>query len=298
MFSRLFTKTPFKKAPQDEDEDSEALLSCSLSSAPQQLDKDRAHDELRIAVRAVFVCTVIYIAIGIAIGLSFKSGEFVTNPDEFCINHISRYSPLVGEVKPSWKIVQFNGSFLHENIYRQTAGPEVDAAWEALGVEYRSVIVPESEAERSGLRPDQVKRSEYYGGGYPANVEGLHHLHCLNLLRKALKWNYDYYLEKQEGAFKNAEYVVRYHVTHCLDILRQQLMCVPDVGVLGQVWWQPESGEHPTPFVDFNTKHQCRDYEAIRVWAEAHQLPPESEVDMNRFYEVPNPSDVVYSEIP
>lgn len=103
---------------------------------------------------------------------------------------------MVKEVKPNWHTVRFNGSFLHENIYRQSAGPEVDAAWEALGVdcEYsiflhvlekthrvsdRSVVIPLDEAEKTGLRPDQVKVSPVYGGGYPANVEGLHHLHCL-----------------------------------------------------------------------------------------------------------------------
>jgi hypothetical protein len=96
----------------------------------------------------------------------------------------------------------------------------------------------------------------------------------------------------------NSEYVVRYHVTHCMDILRQQLMCVTDIGVLGQVWYQPEGEASPTPFVDFNTKHRCRDYEAIRKWAEEHQLPPETEVDMNRFYEQPKPGDTIYLEIP
>jgi hypothetical protein len=39
--------------------------------------------------------------------------------------------------------------------------------------------VPEAEAAQSGLTPDQVKINPKYGGGYPANVEGLHHLHCL-----------------------------------------------------------------------------------------------------------------------
>lgn len=43
----------------------------------------------------------------------------------------------------------------------------------------RSVVIPENEAERSGIRRDQVKISQEYGGGFPANVEGLHHLHCL-----------------------------------------------------------------------------------------------------------------------
>lgn len=43
----------------------------------------------------------------------------------------------------------------------------------------RSVVIPPEEAEETGLRPDQVKVSQEYGGGFPANVEGLHHLHCL-----------------------------------------------------------------------------------------------------------------------
>jgi hypothetical protein len=29
---------------------------------------------------------------------------------------------------------QFDGSFVHENIYRQDPSPEVDEAWEALGI--------------------------------------------------------------------------------------------------------------------------------------------------------------------
>ena len=36
-------------------------------------------------------------------------------------------------IRYEWK--SFNGSFMHENIYRQVGSPEVDAAWEALGVD-------------------------------------------------------------------------------------------------------------------------------------------------------------------
>lgn len=39
--------------------------------------------------------------------------------------------------------------------------------------------MPLDEAEETGLRDDQVQVSEEFGGGFPANVEGLHHLHCL-----------------------------------------------------------------------------------------------------------------------
>jgi hypothetical protein len=46
-------------------------------------------------------------------------------------------------------------------------------------VQDRASRVPADKVLRSGLAPDQVKIQEKYGGGYPANVEGLHHLHCL-----------------------------------------------------------------------------------------------------------------------
>lgn len=82
------------------------------------------------------------------------------------------------------------------------ASPEVDAAWESLGVNclapnlalfscnYRRLadngremldrpsIVPETVAEFS---ESHVRVSKKYGGGFVANVEGLHHLHCLVL---------------------------------------------------------------------------------------------------------------------
>ena len=43
----------------------------------------------------------------------------------------------------------------------------------------RSVSIPQERAQSAGLKHDQVKINPRYGGGYPANVEGLHQLHCL-----------------------------------------------------------------------------------------------------------------------
>lgn len=87
----------------------------------------------------------------------------------------------------------------------------------------RALSVPEDLAAASGLSEDQVRINLKYGGGYPANVEGLHHLHCLNLLRKGLKWNYDYYQKLGEGAFKNDDYIAKYHISksspfHCYHV--------------------------------------------------------------------------------
>ena len=82
------------------------------------------------------------------------------------------------------------------------------------------------------------------------------------------------------------------NTAHCLDIIRQQLMCSVDIGVLGQVWVHPEN---PEPFVDFNTQHKCRNFEAIRQWAERNQLPETVPQD---FLQPPKIEDRVYNEIP
>lgn len=75
------------------------------------------------------------------------------------------------------------------------------------------MILPENEATKSGLTADHVRISPKYGGGYPVNVEGLHHLHCLNLLRKSSHWNYDFYKKMGVGPFSNSDYVLESHVS-------------------------------------------------------------------------------------
>lgn len=190
-----------------------------------------------------------------------------------------RPAPLFSDLDIEYHAVRYNGSFLHENVYRQRAGPEVDAAWQALGVDYRAMGIPKDVAHIAGIRSNQVQIKDKYGGGYPANLEGLHHLHCLDLLRKALYWNYDYYKDLGKGAFINDEMIVEKHVTHCLDILRQQLMCTVDVGLLGQIWWD-RGPDGPSPFVDFNTVHVCRNFDDIRRWAEERQLSGQEPPDL------------------
>lgn len=64
-------------------------------------------------------------------------------------------------------------------------------------------------------------------------------------------------------------------------------MCTVDLGVLGQVWWNKES---PEAFVDFNTKHQCRNYTAVREWARTHQVPEKPPPD---YLQAPKPEDVL-----
>ena len=50
------------------------------------------------------------------------------------MDQIQHWSSVNKDVDIRYTPQRFNGSFMHANVYRQDAGPEVDAAWEALGV--------------------------------------------------------------------------------------------------------------------------------------------------------------------
>ncbi|KAI9775597.1 MAG: hypothetical protein M1839_000998 [Geoglossum umbratile] len=270
MLGRLFSgNAKFSQVPQTEDR--EALIPDPETSETRARSKSSQCSLLLLFIISIAVATLLGALLG---------SRWLSNP-----------TPVMRDVDMSYKTVRFNGSLLKENVFRQGAGPEVDAAWTSLGVDYRSAVVPADQAKKSGLMPDQVQVSEKYGGGFPANVEGLHHLHCLNLLRKSLYYNFDYYHNLGEGAFKNSDRILRFHVSHCLDILRQQLMCTVDVAVLGQVWWNKQ---RPLAYPDFNTVHKCRNFDGVRRWAEAHQAPADVPPD---FLKPPADRDV-YAEIP
>ncbi|KAJ1329762.1 oxidase UstYa family protein [Microdochium nivale] len=271
--------------------------------------------------------------------------------DARCARYTNNYSPLIKEVDIKYSMKQFNGTFMVEDVYRRPGSPEVDAAWEALGLDSRPGVISEEDGLASGLGPGHLQVSKKYGGGFFVNVEGMHHLHCLNLVRKSLYFNYDYYKKMGHHAFGNSDDILHLHVTHCLDTIRQVLMCNADTGVLGQVWSLVQSGEgsheggsghghgqdqlpshaigsgsethedgsdvnstherrrirrvrrhgdddddnddstpdaattakqgnskgappRPQAFPDFNTRHKCKNFDAIREYAVRLQAPP------------------------
>ncbi|PLN86124.1 hypothetical protein BDW42DRAFT_190327 [Aspergillus taichungensis] len=206
--------------------------------------------------------------------LGYFTGQHVHDWNGLCAFRTTKYSPLVKTIGIKYHDQTFNGSFLKENIFRQDASPTVDAAWGSLGVNYRGIRISVQEALKSGLSKDHVQINPSHGGGFPAHVE-------------ALYYNYEYYRARGDGAFKNEEYIV----PHCLDILRQQLVCAVDFGIFGQIWVYPDA---PEPFVNFNSVHICRNFEAVRDWAERNQLPKRASEE---FLIRPERSSV-YDEIP
>ena len=138
------TKLPQELFAEDEKEDQEPLLRDSESQDSPRIRNSQKRLPFRCSV---YLWTVV--ATGAFIGGLLTGLEFPWDRDMFCARRVtqgcecfdtgpSRQSltiaaPLLEDVSISYKTIRFNGTFLNENVYRQSASPEVDAAWEALG---------------------------------------------------------------------------------------------------------------------------------------------------------------------
>lgn len=93
------------------------------------------------------------------------------------------------------------------------------------------------------------------GDGHLVTLDVYHTLHCVNRARKAL---YPAYYTSP-----NRPEVDRAHVEHCLDLLRQVLMCHGDVALHTYQW----RDDVRVPWPTFATTHQCRRWDRIVDWS-------------------------------
>ncbi|KAH7918723.1 hypothetical protein BV22DRAFT_899365 [Leucogyrophana mollusca] len=204
--------------------------------------------------------------------------------------HLPIYSPANTAVESH--VVRFNGTLDFPSIYRGHPSPELDAAWARVSHDVRPTRMTLDQMLRAGEvnSPSKVKYPDSYGGGFMVSLESTHQLHCLNMLRKA-SW-LDYY-ESIEPSFQDTPEVVRMHLgistsrltrlllitmsppDHCIEMVRQNVMCNADVTMITWDWVKGRT----SPYPNFNTRHQCRDFEKILDWATTHAVHiPKSEV--------------------
>ncbi|PWY74372.1 hypothetical protein BO70DRAFT_381454 [Aspergillus heteromorphus CBS 117.55] len=96
-------------------------------------------------------------------------------------------------------------------------------------------------------------------GGYLAMPTVYHELHCL----KQIRWAYhrDEYMDnwsKQDLVDLNAHV----DLEHCIDILRQTVMCRADTSMI-TYWWTDVSR---VPETDFFGYHQCVNWDHLQEW--------------------------------
>ncbi|KAG2143189.1 hypothetical protein BD769DRAFT_1772242 [Suillus cothurnatus] len=183
------------------------------------------------------------------------------------IDDVVLYSPA-NEAVESIGIIRFNGTLGTPSIYRGPPSPEINAAWDRISLNAFTVRMTLEQLLRTGEKPSpsMVRYPDEYGGGYMASVEVIHQLHCIDMLRRASWGEHDN--STSHEFHESPEVFWRIHLDHCIEMLRQNLMCRGDVTMLTYDWVKGMDG----PLPNFNTPHQCRNFEKILNWVDEHRV--------------------------
>ncbi|KAI8960875.1 hypothetical protein F5Y11DRAFT_349076 [Daldinia sp. FL1419] len=186
-----------------------------------------------------------------------------------CAAKTSYYSPLLEEDSGAieYETHRFQGALEHQSIYKGTPNKALDAAWDEL-VHTNNSGVDGEVIDRIGKSRISVKYPESQGGKYNIGIEVFHHLHCLNIIRQYTYRDYYNRSENRPLSFTDSEPIIRSHIDHCIEMLRQVLICHGDVGIVTYNWVHPW-GLYP----DFSTNHKCRKLDNIVAWADKNALP-------------------------
>ncbi|GLA33906.1 hypothetical protein AnigIFM63309_003929 [Aspergillus niger] len=211
------------------------------------LDDHSRYYKRRSFIRAAVIHSVIFLTYTLAfVGLNSLFRQ------KSCSSQLT-YSPIQGAV--SYEKVWYDGSLGNRNRYIGEPRPELEAAWHEL-TKNNNLRFTKSELQK--LNKSALELAD--GSGYFGQVMVYHHLHCLlrfdkKFLREAL------YPDAYEGSTQE-------HLEHCVDDIRQALMCNPDISASTFFW---EDGiRRPQP--DFTLYKTCVNWEHFDAWATERQF--------------------------
>ncbi|KAL4250373.1 ustYa family protein [Pleurotus pulmonarius] len=160
----------------------------------------------------------------------------------------------------------FVGSKHDRSPFQSPPSPELDERWEDL-YHFGISRIPKAQAVKLPNATAAIPGDESH---YIAELDVFHQLHCLNIVRKTIYS--EHYTDMHISLANNEE-----HVSHCIESLRQSVMCASDISVI--VWqWDQEARKSR---VRLDAVHQCRDFDRIREWGLKRQLKEDFNEDIH-----------------
>ncbi|MCJ1402924.1 hypothetical protein MMC11_006145 [Xylographa trunciseda] len=207
-------------------------------------------------------CIVAILLLGLSVSF-FIAAVFRGVSDGECIARLSTYSPAIESVE--YEELNFDNLFRHQTVYRGPPTNELEREWERLYF-HDLVAIPEDKFRHLNKSADRkyIQIPSRLGGGYAANIDVFHQLHCLNLIRQ-YTWR-EYYeaypdrVETPSDIVLDTKEGLRTHVDHCIETLRLNLMCHGDVTPYIFV---KESDDDILGTADFNAHHKCRRFDKL-----------------------------------
>ncbi|KAF2182338.1 hypothetical protein K469DRAFT_636651 [Zopfia rhizophila CBS 207.26] len=217
--------------------------------------------------RLILAANLVILSISIILSFwSFHTTQKTGNLRNSVLREMNTYSPILDEIDLRLSTIRINGTDedINHSIYRQPPSPELDDAWYRLS-NSQTIWISSSDIKKMGKDPSKVAHfPEDFGLGpdaYAAEFDIYHKIHCLNTLRKEI--HFDYYYRNQFPDGKPSE-IHTTHVTHCLYILLQSLICDASTDIFTKEWMEGQI----QPFPDFSINRKCGDFDAIGKWQE------------------------------
>jgi len=152
--------------------------------------------------------------------------------------------------------------------YYAHPGPETDKLWHDLV--NSGAMFPLSEeqfAEVNDSPSTGIKYTDDPQGRYLGTLAANHQIHCVDSLRKGLWFHYKYYKATNDSLFIGPD-PPEDHLMHCVEMLRNAIMCFGDVSVITYNWKQG----HPGPKASFKSMHSCQKWHKITEWRAANNV--------------------------
>ncbi|KAI0850492.1 hypothetical protein F5Y00DRAFT_260365 [Daldinia vernicosa] len=144
---------------------------------------------------------------------------------------------------------------------------ELDAAWDDL---IYAIDVRVTGDEMNLLGKNTTNRVQVNRGDYLGSIGVYHHLHCLNNLRMIIHW--DYY-ESRWANYTHPEAFGKGHSDHCINILRQAIMCHPNTAIT-TFEWVDEVNQLDGKEQRLEAASTCAIWGSIDGWARQRALIP------------------------
>ncbi|OKL63125.1 hypothetical protein UA08_01259 [Talaromyces atroroseus] len=152
--------------------------------------------------------------------------------------------------------------------YTRPPGPEVDQMWHDLvnsGAMF--TLSPEEFAVLNDNPKTGVKLTHDPEGRYVGTLAATHQIHCVNSLRKGLWFNYKHYMDVHDELFSDNNSPAE-HLIHCVEMLRNAVMCSGDVSVITYNW----KPGHEAPKANFKSVHSCQKWDKLEEWRTMHNV--------------------------
>ncbi|KAJ7243061.1 hypothetical protein C8J57DRAFT_1726205 [Mycena rebaudengoi] len=187
------------------------------------------------------------------------------------------YSPAQDAVEETIEVYHL-GFGQDLSPFQVQSSPELDQAWDDL-YEFGISRIP---GDQAALLPNKTSPIPGDPGFYIAELDVFHELHCLNMIRKALDPDYYPDWDIKKGGFASE------HVSHCVEWIRNSIMCHSDTSVI--VWQWNEHYNQSTPKATI--PHTCRNFNKIQRWGQQNTLVGEYNDTIHVMDDLPVPPSV------